>query len=318
MDIRSSFTLFQQTHIHLCTSIPRDLRECYTHFKFQEEQAGVAVENEDEFVWVSSAIRRGFRDDTTKKEDGGIIYCSELAAASNDQELNVVPVTTTSSAAAVYSVEESPYKVEGIYRPHQHDVIVWPSKNTMQHAGNTFWRHLVLNLKPKYDASPTETKALLSKLIVKVVREDQSPPGRFLALDKLTGLYNDIGDDQAIFQTSASFGTIHKRVGGGAVPDWNIDFVKGAAPIPFSPIIVTDEDTSHMEKVHDEALQFPSDLFNEEIDKWIDTVSLSFLHKHTRVCIQMLYNILMSSYHLSFAQCSFPRISNRILQWSNF
>lgn len=69
------------------------------------------------------------------------------------------------------------------------------------HLGNESFRELVNEVKMPYVNCPKREKPLIARRIVEAVR-NQTPPGRFLAKDPKTGLWNDIGDGKAREKTS--------------------------------------------------------------------------------------------------------------------
>eukprot|EP00549_Striatella_unipunctata_P025779 CAMPEP_0118699550 /NCGR_PEP_ID=MMETSP0800-20121206/15968_1 /TAXON_ID=210618 ORGANISM="Striatella unipunctata, Strain CCMP2910" /NCGR_SAMPLE_ID=MMETSP0800 /ASSEMBLY_ACC=CAM_ASM_000638 /LENGTH=266 /DNA_ID=CAMNT_0006599793 /DNA_START=282 /DNA_END=1078 /DNA_ORIENTATION=- len=66
--------------------------------------------------------------------------------------------------------------------------------------GNVHWRALVLDNKQLYITLPKKKKKLLARSIVAAIRT-QVPPGRFLAKDKASDSWYDIGDDKATDKT---------------------------------------------------------------------------------------------------------------------
>mmetsp|Transcript_23565 Transcript_23565/g.42187 ORF Transcript_23565/g.42187 Transcript_23565/m.42187 type:complete len:594 (-) Transcript_23565:209-1990(-) len=261
MAIRDSFIHFQQTHMHKCTFIPSDIRRCHLDFKSQEEfhpaMIGM-IADDQEFLWVSSAIRRGLRD----AEQGGILYCPELAA-NQESELK--------------SEEE----------PRLNDVVVGRGGLVNKFPGNIYWRQLMKEVKSDYVESQigkNGKKSVITRLIVEAVR-NQSPPGRFLVQDKLTGIWKEIGDEKAMKKTSQAIrdmGTVKHAVKDGdatafIATDATItvkqeskermkrvkhDVVK-AATVPIGTTMGVAQENSETWEV--------MNLFKEEIGEWINT-----------------------------------------------
>lgn len=85
--------------------------------------------------------------------------------------------------------------------PHPHDVLYGRGGGTNHHPGNKRYRKLVEGRKVDYVNSKRLDKPLVALEIIKEWRS-QKPPGRFLKLDELTGLWHDVGDKKAREKTS--------------------------------------------------------------------------------------------------------------------
>jgi len=68
------------------------------------------------------------------------------------------------------------------------------------HPGNMYFRHLVKERRLEYVASQKRDKPAFAKEIVRCVSH-QKPPGRFMKVDKESGLWFDIGYKQALMKT---------------------------------------------------------------------------------------------------------------------
>lgn len=68
---------------------------------------------------------------------------------------------------------------------------------TNYHPGNLKYRKMVEENKHAYKAATRLQKATMSMQRVKDWRTQQDPPGRFLKLNEETGLWDDVGDDDA-------------------------------------------------------------------------------------------------------------------------
>ena len=88
-----------------------------------------------------------------------------------------------------------------IDRPLDTDVMCGRGRGTNFHTGNVRFRQMVEDRKEDYRESTRIEKPLVS---LKIVREwrAQSPPGRFLKLNKKTGRWHDVGDEKARGKTS--------------------------------------------------------------------------------------------------------------------
>ncbi len=89
----------------------------------------------------------------------------------------------------------------GIQHPHPHDVLSGRGSLTNLHIGNINFRQLVEYNKKRYASSMKQHKMIVSKSIVKAIR-NQDPPGRFLQFDPCTGLWKEIGNSRALSKTS--------------------------------------------------------------------------------------------------------------------
>ena len=72
---------------------------------------------------------------------------------------------------------------------------------TNHHPGNIKWRIVIEEKKDEYKTSLRTGKPIIAMEIVSIWR-DQSPPGRFLRKDDETGLWDDIGDEDARIKCS--------------------------------------------------------------------------------------------------------------------
>ncbi len=91
-----------------------------------------------------------------------------------------------------------PLPLRRIEEPNENDVLSGRGNNVNYHPGNLYFRHLVKELKIDYVAALKQDKPVFSKSIVQIVRNGG---GRFLKQDAKTGLWNDIGDKQALAKT---------------------------------------------------------------------------------------------------------------------
>eukprot|EP00522_Entomoneis_paludosa_P010751 CAMPEP_0172457276 /NCGR_PEP_ID=MMETSP1065-20121228/21188_1 /TAXON_ID=265537 /ORGANISM="Amphiprora paludosa, Strain CCMP125" /LENGTH=625 /DNA_ID=CAMNT_0013210903 /DNA_START=201 /DNA_END=2078 /DNA_ORIENTATION=+ len=86
--------------------------------------------------------------------------------------------------------------------PHPHDVLCGRGGSINSHPGNERFRTLVEKRKRVYlTARFKREKRLIASSIVSEIRNLQ-PSGRFLQLDKKSGLWKDIGDEKARDKTS--------------------------------------------------------------------------------------------------------------------
>ena len=202
MAIRESFIQFQQTHLCECKCIPSDVRKCYSGFKAREEQyqakssAVISMAEDDQFLWVSSAMRRGLRD----RSEGGIIYCPEVSAR-QELESRWQYEENLESDNHQSKHGRQTHWLKNIAQPHKNDVLIGRGRISNDRPGNHYWRKLMKEIKSDYDTRMTGKKSILVRLVVEAVKK-QSPPGRFLAQDKGTGLWIEIGDEVAMKKTA--------------------------------------------------------------------------------------------------------------------
>lgn len=83
----------------------------------------------------------------------------------------------------------------------ENDVLCGRGGGTNNHVGNERFRELVAAQKLVYMRTAKRKKPLVSRDIVRAVR-NQNPPGRFLAKNDQLGLWYDIGDQKAREKTS--------------------------------------------------------------------------------------------------------------------
>lgn len=81
------------------------------------------------------------------------------------------------------------------------DVLCGRGGGTNNHVGNERFRDLVAAQKLEYMRSSKREKPMVSRNIVRAVR-NQNPPGRFLTKEEDDGLWYDIGDQKAREKTS--------------------------------------------------------------------------------------------------------------------
>jgi hypothetical protein len=88
-----------------------------------------------------------------------------------------------------------------ISEPRPHDVLCGRGGRVNKHIGNLIFRRIVEANKERYRSCKPDQKALLSRSIVEIIR-NQTPPGRFLA--QLSGGKDwiDVGVDKALQKTS--------------------------------------------------------------------------------------------------------------------
>ena len=80
---------------------------------------------------------------------------------------------------------------------------------TNHHPGNIQWRLVVEEKKDEYMSSIRARKPIIAMEVVSTWR-DQSPPGRFIRKNEETGLWDDIGDEDARIKCSQ---TLRERKG---------------------------------------------------------------------------------------------------------
>lgn len=83
---------------------------------------------------------------------------------------------------------------QGISAYETNDVLCGRGGGTNQHYGNVVFRHLVDTYREQYLRSKKNDKPFISRSIVKSIRDRN---GRFLKKDEASGLYFEIGDNEA-------------------------------------------------------------------------------------------------------------------------
>lgn len=84
--------------------------------------------------------------------------------------------------------------------PCSNDVLCGRGKSVNNHPGNVQFQSLVKSVKLQYVHSQKSEKPKYANYIVHNIR-NMDPPGRFLKLDKSTGLWYDIGNKKAVTKT---------------------------------------------------------------------------------------------------------------------
>uniref|UniRef100_A0A7S3KW51 DUF6824 domain-containing protein n=1 Tax=Amphora coffeiformis TaxID=265554 RepID=A0A7S3KW51_9STRA len=98
--------------------------------------------------------------------------------------------------------KQDDYINEGVKDPRPHDVLCGRGGSINSHPGNERFRQLVDKRKRVYlTARFKREKRLIASSIVSEIRA-LDPPGRFLQMEKSSGLWKDIGDEKARDKTS--------------------------------------------------------------------------------------------------------------------
>jgi len=200
MEIRETFLSFEQTHVPTCTFIPTSIREAYDKYKSDETKY---CDVSDEFVWVASAIHRGLRDLQFGVE--GIAYLPELASPYNlkDSIPKILEhITHEQANETIQPIQQYNIQTCDLLET---DILFQPGHNGLEligHGGNHYWHRIMIDLRPTYHVCGLSAKTLIIRRIVKVSRH-RNPPGRFLLQDQVSGLWNEIGDEEAESKTYA-------------------------------------------------------------------------------------------------------------------
>ena len=197
IEIRRAFLNFQLTHVPTCTFIPTSIREGYDKYLSDEKKYDDVC---DEFVWVSSAIHRGLRD--SQFGEKGIVYLPELASPFDLKR--TIPLILeyitqqANSNETIQPIQPKKYNIQTCDLLET-DILFQPGHSGLEligHGGNHYWHRIMINLRPTYVVCGLSAKTLIIRLIVKVSRQ-RNPPGRFLLQDQVSGLWNEIGDEEA-------------------------------------------------------------------------------------------------------------------------
>lgn len=84
--------------------------------------------------------------------------------------------------------------------PHPHDVLCGRGSMVNSHPGNVIFRRIIEANKEVYHSCQDHHKALLSRSIVDVIR-NQTPPGRFLTRLPGSNEWVDVGNEKALQKT---------------------------------------------------------------------------------------------------------------------
>jgi hypothetical protein len=82
------------------------------------------------------------------------------------------------------------------------DVLCGRGNTISQHVGNINFRDLVAANKELYGSLTKKDKMMLARQIVDFVLHRTDPPGRFVARDAASGVWNDIGISRSLEKTS--------------------------------------------------------------------------------------------------------------------
>jgi len=111
-----------------------------------------------------------------------------------------VDTSICSDPNSKFDMNTTPQALSQIKEPTSSDVLCGRGKRVNTHKGNIGFREIVQKYKFEYVAGHSSiSTAKKSQLAARVVVEVRSldPPGRFLEVDKRTGLWEDIGDARA-------------------------------------------------------------------------------------------------------------------------
>ena len=138
---------------------------------------------------------------------------TQVTAFSPDTETSSKKISAVASNGAYKKLEIPPesailpsmedMQLEGIETSSidENDVLCGRGGGTNNHVGNERFRELVAAQKLVYMRTAKRKKPMVSRDIVRAVR-NQNPPGRFLAKNEQLGLWYDIGDQKAREKTS--------------------------------------------------------------------------------------------------------------------
>ena len=133
----------------------------------------------------------------------------------DDQDMLVSKVTVDESeeedvTASVVSSSLQQLVTHEIKKPGVHDVIMGRGGGTNHNPGNIKYRRIVEDMKSSYKSAARPDKP---RIAMKVVTDWRAlnPPGRFIQLDKKTGLYNDIGDAAVKEKTTQALREKHQN-----------------------------------------------------------------------------------------------------------
>ena len=150
-------------------------------------------------------------DDSKKKKSSPPVQDFD----DDDQDMLVSKVTVDESeeedvTASVDSSSLQQLVTDGIKKPGVHDVIMGRGGGTNHNPGNIKYRRIVEDMKLSYKSAARPDKP---RIAMKVVADWRAlnPPGRFIQLDKKTGLYNDIGDAAAKEKTAQALREKHQN-----------------------------------------------------------------------------------------------------------
>lgn len=199
MEIHESVVQFEHKHVQQCQFIPSDIRKCYSDFKSRESTSSdmdSSMIADDQFLWVSSAIRRGLRN---RPNGDGILYCPELSQKQEQESI-------LQHGEHLEGTPQVNYVGCSFDEPHKNDVVFGRGKCNMR-PGNKQWQRLMREVKSDQNYPMQEGEK--ARLIVDQIRK-MSPPGRFLARDKNTKRWIDVGDDFAMKKTLVALSGVNK------------------------------------------------------------------------------------------------------------
>ena len=88
----------------------------------------------------------------------------------------------------------------GIEHYHENDILCGKNKLCKTHPGTIYFRSLIQSLKNEYISIDKGSKRNFATRVLMSIQSLQ-PPGRFLKQSAETGLWDEIGYDQALFKT---------------------------------------------------------------------------------------------------------------------
>lgn len=157
------------------------------------------TENASSLITSISSSSRGSGYDTnagSTENENSAVWVDEAGTSFNDY-LDSKEESDFKAYYARYS-----WPLRNITVPHNHDVLFGRGGGTNNHPGNKRYRQLVEERKSRYLSASRNEKPLIALEIVKFLREQQSPPGRFLQLNEMTKKWDDVGYKRAREKTS--------------------------------------------------------------------------------------------------------------------
>jgi len=129
-------------------------------------------------------------DDTENSHSNRFVVGSSRASEGDD----------AAAEAGAHAARYANWPLKDVKEPTENDVLYGRGPGIYNRPGNKRYRKWVQEAQHK-----RLDKRVVALEIVRKVRE-QSPPGRFLKLDKKRGMWNDVGDNAAWEKTSRALG----------------------------------------------------------------------------------------------------------------
>jgi len=144
-------------------------------------------------------------DDSSVLKQSPVISSSDSRSSISSSDSSRSSISSSDSSVGLHETNEPntlqsgkgiKWPLCGIKEPGNNDCLTGRGGGTNYHPGNIKYRYMVEDNKAAYKAATRSSKSTMSMKIVQDWRSLE-PPGRFLKFNEQTGLWDDVGDEEA-------------------------------------------------------------------------------------------------------------------------